>query len=277
MPLCAAVYDTLQTHDEVEGISLLCCGRILSFEADGAPLREVNDAQMIDHFIRSSITRVVAACPNCARTLRELLETDPRTASVEVIALPRVLADLGYVIDGAAASELLFGDKNAPLVLYPHNSCPDRDRGEFAGGLWDLLPEGYRDPAHKSKRSMCCGSIMRAAGRHDEADRLARRHGEKARELGANAIVTACASCAFQLNSSQKNVPVVHFLELLYQWCVDWNNTAPWMKLRFLFDETTNEAQRLEEHRTRQFMGLGDGKGSDRENADNGEPAKIQG
>lgn len=257
MPLCAAVYDTLREIGEVDGISLLCCGRILSFEEDGDHLRKVNDAQMIEHLVRSSVARIVTACPNCTKALRAILQEDERTASIELVALPRLLADRGYAIDGATAAELILGDADAPLVLSPHDSCPDRDWGDYASGLRDLLPAGYRDPKHNRNHSLCCGSLMRAANRPEEADKLARRNGEEAVEVGAHAIVTACMSCAFQLNVAQDLVPVVHFLELLYQWRVDWASAPWWMKLRFLFDETDREAQRERLRRDRLYAGLG--------------------
>ena len=45
-------------------------------------------------------------------------------------------------------------------------------------------------------------------------------------------------SCAFQLNMAQKHLPAVHFLELLYDWRINWAGVGLWMKVRFLFDET---------------------------------------
>ena len=44
-------------------------------------------------------------------------------------------------------------------------------------------------------------------------------------------------SCAFLLSKEQHEVPVFHYLELLYDWRINWENTPPYMTLRFLFDE----------------------------------------
>ncbi len=38
VPLVSAVYDTLVERGAVDGISLLCCGKILSYEVDGDEL-----------------------------------------------------------------------------------------------------------------------------------------------------------------------------------------------------------------------------------------------
>ena len=256
MPLVSAVYDTLLERGAVDGISLLCCGKILSYEANGADLMKSFQVQLCDHLAGTGIERIVAACPNCVKALREGLALDERCAHIEVVVLPRVMADLGYRIDRATAALLVKGDASAPLVLCTHDSCPDRDRGEFADGLRDLLPEdSFVEPAHARRRSLCCGSSPRAAGKFEAADKIARKNGEEAVAAGADAIVTACMSCVFQLNMSQPFVQTLHFLELLYSWRVDWARVGAWMKYRFLFDETLGVVR--EGGSERSFKGLG--------------------
>ncbi|MCI8468848.1 MAG: (Fe-S)-binding protein [Eggerthellaceae bacterium] len=242
MPLVSAVHDTLLDAGSVDGISLLCCGRILSFEEGGDVLRASFDERMRLALRAAGVRRIVAACPNCAEALRGLLDEKGLGDEVEVVALPAELARLGYRVDRDTAALLVKGDAEAPLVLAAHDSCPDRARGEFADGMRALLPEGLCvEPAHSRARSLCCGSLLRAAGKFDAADKLARRNGEEAGEAGADALVTACLSCAFQLNAAQ-DVPAVHFLELLYAWRVNWGAAAQWMKIRFLFEETLGVA-----------------------------------
>ena len=109
---------------------------------------------------------------------------------------------------------------------------------EFAEGLRALLPEGsIREAEHNRKRSFCCGSLLRAAGKPEKGAEQSRKHGEEAVAAQADAIVTACMSCTFLLSKEQHDVPVFHYLELLYDWRIDWENTPPYMTLRFLFDE----------------------------------------
>lgn len=240
LPLVSAVYDTLRQQGLADGISLLCCGKILSYEPDGDAKRASFESQLVERLLETKITRIVAACPNCVKALRAAFEADERMAAhpVEVLALPCELARVGYKVDARTAALLVKGDADAQVRLCTHDSCPDRDFGEFADGLRALLPEGlWVDPAHARKRSLCCGSLPRAAGKFEAADKLAHRNGEEAIEVEADAIVTACLSCAFQLTYCQPHVQVVHYLELLYSWRIDWSLTGGLMKLRFLFDE----------------------------------------
>lgn len=270
MPLVEAAYDTLAQAGEVDGFSPLCCGKILSYEPDGAALRASFEQEFREHIARTGIERIVAACPNCVKALRALLAAEERTAAIEVVPLPKVFARLGYKLDEPTVARLLKGDENADVLLCPHDSCPDRDTGEFAEATRALMDEDfYVDPAHNRSRSICCGSLPRAAGKFEAADRCALRNLEEAQEVCADAMLTACMSCAFQLNMAQKQLPAVHFLELLYDWRIDWNATEMWMKLRFLFDDTLGVIEEAEEVRAagspceavtetgRTFAGLG--------------------
>ena len=63
----------------------------------------------------------------------------------------------------------------------PHDSCPDKKTGEFADGLRALMPEELLVEGEKvRKRSVCCGSLARAAGKTELADSQAREHGHDA-------------------------------------------------------------------------------------------------
>lgn len=239
MPLVEAVYATLFEAGEVDGFSPLCCGKILSYEPDGDELRASFEREFRDRIAKTNIGRIVAACPNCVKALRDLLAAEERTAGIEVVPLPKVFADLGYKLDKAIVARLLKGDENASVLLCPHDSCPDRETGEFAEYTRALMDDAlYADPAHNRTRSICCGSLPRAAGRFDAADKCAMCNLGEAQEVAADAMLTACMSCAFQLNMVQKQMPAVHFLELLYDWRVPWDATEAWMKLRFLFEDT---------------------------------------
>lgn len=256
VPLVAAVYETLREVSAVDGVSLLCCGKILPYEPDGDAVRASFEVQLRDHVAESGIKRIVAACPNCVRALRDAFAGDARLDGVEIVALPQVMAEAGYRIDAGTAAQLIKGDAEKPVVLCTHDSCPDREAGEFADGLRALLPEGlWVDPAHCRARSICCGSLPRAAGKFEAADRCAARNGEEAVDAGADAIVAACMSCVFQLNMAQSSVQAVHFLELLYSWRIDWSSVGAWMKLRFLFDDTMGVVESEGSGRAYQSLG----------------------
>lgn len=253
MPLVGAVYDLLRNAGEVDGISVLCCGKILSYEEDGAAVREAFESQLRDHIALMQPERIICACPNCVRALREALALDPRTKDVRLVALPEALANVGYQLDPRICARLIKGSEEAPVLLCPHDSCPDREWGAFADGLRALLPDGlWKDPEHCRKCSVCCGSLPRAAGKLEQADKCANLCGEESEAVGADAIVTACMSCTFQLNMAQSFVQCVHYLELLFDWRIDWQRVGAWMKQRFLFEDTPGQ----ETDGERAFAGL---------------------
>ncbi len=242
MPLVPAVHDLLHKAGAVDGISILCCGKILSYEEDGAQVREAFECQLRDHIALMQPERIVCACPNCVRALREALSLDSRTKDVQLVALPEVLADLGYRLDAQTCARMIKGSVDAPVLLCPHDSCPDREWGAFADGLRALLPEGcWQDPEHCRNRSVCCGSLPRAAGKTAQADKCAHLCGQESQAVGADAIVCACMSCTFQLNMAQPYLQCVHYLELLFSWRIDWSRVGAWMKLRFLFEDTPGQ------------------------------------
>lgn len=265
LPLVQAVYDLLREAGEVDGVSLLCCGKILSYEPDGAQVRANFESQLRDRVAACSVERIVTACPNCTKALRDAFAGDERTASIEVTPLPVILADLGYRIDAETAAAMVVaempdaaeadGAARGSVALCPHDSCPDRDAGEFAEGLRALLPADMTVEAeHNRKKSFCCGSLVRAMGKFEAADKQARRHGEEAVTAGAAALVTACVSCTYQLSVAQSQVPVYHYLELLYNWRINWHYVDAYMKLRFLFDEALGVTE--QKASSRAFVGL---------------------
>ena len=254
LPLVQAVYDLLKGAERVTGISLVCCGKILDFEPDGKAVRAAHEVQMREHIIEAGVKRIVTACPNCVKALRSLLAADERTSEVEVVPLSVELAEMGYRVDAevarrmvAAATPESGAASGEELRLAPHDSCPDRDTGEFAESVRQLLPDGaVCETKHNRRKSFCCGNLLRAAGKPDRALEQSRRHGQEALEARADALVTVCMSCAFLLSKQQKDVPVFHYLELLYDWRIDWDGMPPYMTLRFLFDEPsqTEESRR---------------------------------
>lgn len=267
LPLVAAAYDLLKKHEVVQGISVLCCGKILSYEPNGQVLRDAFEADLRDHVAKAGIKRMVCACPNCVKALREAFANDARTRDIELSVLPQVLADLGYRLDPKTCAALIKGNMDENVLLCTHDSCPDREYGDFARGLRALMPNDlWVDPAHAYNRSICCGSLPRAAGKFEQADRCAQKNGEEAQAVHADAIVTACMSCTFQLNMAQPYVQCVNYLELLFNWRVDWGSVGAWMKLRFLFNETLGAVEADDGGRT--FAGLGDP-------CDTGDPTKA--
>lgn len=255
LPLVKAVDDLLEGAGRVDGMSLLCCGKILQWEPDGDQLRAAFEQQFRDRIAETGIERIVAACPNCVQALRNLLAQEERTAGIQVVPLVNELVEMGYRIDpdvaaGVARQDARIGD-DEPVVFCAKDSCPDRETGEFAEGLRALMPEGmWVDPEHNRSKSVCCGSRPRAAGRIDAAVKSCMKNHEEARAAGANALVTSCMSCTFLLSVLMPDLPVYHYLELLYDYRIPWEYSDQYMKLRFLFDSAlgTREFYGLDEH-----------------------------
>ena len=242
MPLVQSVYDLLHGAGEVDGVSLLCCGKILEYEGDGGVQRAAFEQEFRNHIAQTGIKRIVAACPNCVRALRKLLAVDEATAGIEVVPLPRVLVDMGYTVDPETAASVVYADgrieEGTPITFCPKDSCPDRATGEFADSLREIMAgNALVEPKFARKRSYCCGSRPRAAGHYDLGDKMARRHGTHAKEVDANALVTPCISCTFSIMGAGCEVPVFHYLELLFGWNIPWYLAEGYMKLRFLFDD----------------------------------------
>lgn len=247
-------YATLAGAGEADGISLLCCGKLLAFEPEADTICPAFEANLCDALAAIGVKRIIAACPNCAAELRRVMAKDERTATIEVAALPEVLASCGAAIDGAAA-EAFFERNGIPFAgaspkLAVHDSCPDRKDGLFAHGTRALLPADLVvEMEHNRASSRCCGSLAKAAGKVEAATRQAERRGAEGASAGADAIVTACMSCASQLSSFQTELPVIHYLELLYDERIDWATLPPYLQVRFLFETHAGK---------RDFCGLAD-------------------
>lgn len=252
LPLVQAVYDLLAEAGQADGISLLCCGKILAYEGDGGVARAAYEQQFREHIVQTGIKRIIAACPNCVESLRGLLEADEATEGIQVVPLPTLLVEMGYRVDPQVAVDMARQDERVTSdipVFCVKDSCPDRATGEFADALRAIMPEELIvEPAHARKKSICCGSKVRAAGKLDAAEKCSLLHGEEARAAGASALVTACMSCTYLLSTLQKDVPVFHYLELLYNWRIGWDWADQYMKLRFLFDDALG---------AREFTGIG--------------------
>jgi Fe-S oxidoreductase len=257
IPLVDAVYKTLLADGLCDGISVLCCGKILSYEDDGVAKRAAFEHTFVQHVIDAGIESIICACPNCIQAMHQAFSTELETAHIEILVLPQVLADAGYRVDSDKASKILLGEEMRTARLCVHDSCPDRNYGDFADGIRDILPNNlWVDPSHCRRRSVCCGSLPRAAGKYEQANKCAKVNVQEALDVNADAIVTSCISCALQLSAVQRDIPTVHYLELLYNWRIDWDNACAWMKTRFLFEDSLGIEDK---ESTRKFVELKSG------------------
>ncbi|NHM15576.1 hypothetical protein GMI69_02665 [Eggerthellaceae bacterium zg-887] len=244
--LVAVLADYLAGAGTATSTSLLCCGKILDYEEDGRRRRDAFDERLRKAVAKAGVRRFVVACPNCAAALRRAFEGVDDAP--EVAALPRVLAEMGCRIDEDAVRRVLAAKgfslpEGRSVRLWVHDSCPDRGVGDFARGVRALLPEGSVANDDPAQAAGCCGSTARAAGKEQAALAAGRRRAETAADAGADALVTACMSCAASLTTAQDDLPVIHYLELLCDYPLDWRALARPMALRFLLeDDEASEA-----------------------------------
>ncbi|MDR2716146.1 MAG: hypothetical protein LBB46_05325 [Coriobacteriaceae bacterium] len=234
--LAGELFDDLRERGLVDGVTLLCCGKILAF-GEGAPAaKPAFQEELMGGLASHGVERIVAACPNCVAELEALFRAEG--SGIAVVPLSEVLAQAGFKVTveelAARLGEGGRGDATMPVAAV-HDACPDRATGRFASSVRALFaPEALVEKAHYQERSFCCGSLANAAGHPDVAQSQALQHGAEACEAHAAALVVYCMSCARFLGTLQDSVPVFHYLELLFNKSIDWENLSTDCELRFL-------------------------------------------
>lgn len=229
--LLDSVYRTLRSRGIVDGVTLQCCGRILEFVPGAEDELSAFRERLMEALKASGIRRIVAACPNCCAYLEKQIEE--AGLAIEVIPLPEVLEEAGCTLTLPSF---------APTPLAVHDSCPDRKRGRFARALRALIPPEDRvEMLHDRTHSRCCGSKTLARGDESAARKMAVNRLDEARSVGGEGVVTACMSCASLLSACSEDMPVFHYLELLYGQRIPWRETPPMLSVRFMLDEGSPE------------------------------------
>ncbi|MDR3036838.1 MAG: (Fe-S)-binding protein [Coriobacteriales bacterium] len=246
--LTLAVYEYLREAGEVDGLSVICCGKVLDFVAtpgECAAYAGVVAARLAAH----GVTRIVTACPNCYQAYTALAgdgcggqegrlsradASDTSTAPpfssatstscrIEVLAVSEVLARRG----------VRFGPSEAtPFTsVCVHDSCPSRTDGVFAHSVRSLF-EGVelREMAHSQTRARCCGQgKLLPLGHPEQSKDLANERLAESAATGAECLVTYCTNCAQVLRGASQ--PSYHYLELLFGIHIDWDAvTIAWQK-----------------------------------------------
>lgn len=225
------------------GISVLCCGEILKYEPEGELVRATHERQLVESLLAHKVKRIITACPNCFRALRDCIEVALGSLEIEVLALPEVLHEAGLSITEEAIAQKVNQAvaetsqiQECPSVTI-HDSCPDRALGYFAEGVRQLLPpNSVKEMKSNRKTSLCCGAPLRAMGDDDIADTMAQKRIAQAAATEAELIVTVCINCAQRLTWMSNGIEVCHYLELLYKHPIAWDALPPYMNQRYLFE-----------------------------------------
>jgi Fe-S oxidoreductase len=202
-----------------------CCGHDLLWEGDlegFQALAELNAALIRD----SGATRVVTACPECARALKIDYPVHGIDLGVEVLHLTELLPVLncpggslaparnadkcqGSMVEGADAGADWTSERNGasptcvtfqdPCRLGRHLGVYDAPRQVIKGLGLELVEM----PRHR-ENALCCGTNgwthCGAANKQIQADRL-----REAQSTGAGVLVTACLKCQIHFRCAMQD------------------------------------------------------------------------
>lgn len=199
--LTRQVYDVLRESGACGGMAVKCCGKPL---AQLGLTQRADDVarRLLASFRAHKVRELIVACPGCYYELRPLLLPAG-------IRLRTVYEALGPVTSGT-------GDARVYAV---HDSCPDRFEGIFGRQVRELLAaNGFKlaELAHSGKDTQCCGSGgMVSHFRPDLTEGLVNGRLAEARQAGADALVSYCASCAAKFAGAAIGLEATHSLSLL--------------------------------------------------------------
>lgn len=233
--LAASTYRLLRDAGVVDGISLVCCGKLLRYEPDAGNVVASYESDFIEDCRRHGVRDIVCACPNCYDTISRMFQAGD-VDDISVTALPEAM--LGVGADGMIARQTVM--EGVPAL---HDSCPDRRYGVFASSVRKLLPEDmYTEMGHNRSSSHCCGSRVRASGHEEKARECAARRVDEARESGGCGVITYCMSCASWL-SANSDADIYHYLELVFDTRVEWGDLPDHLSLRLLVGDVPTEVR----------------------------------
>ena len=101
------------------------------------------------------------------------------------------------------------------LLLRP-SSVMKTDDAENPRMIEDLIKAAGAEPVVYGMRNECCGGYVTLEDRA-LSEKQSRAVYESAKNAGAEALVTACPLCRYNLVKNGANVPVLYFTELLHK------------------------------------------------------------
>jgi Fe-S oxidoreductase len=216
-----------------------CCGSPLI--SHGRPDRaRVLRHRIVEQCRAAGIRRVLTVCPGCGDELLSLLAQE----GIEVIPLPRLLAEAGVQVSSAAFAPTPATPTLAPApapapsaapatpTLTFFDSCHDRlqQHGIPIRRLFARLPSV--ELAHHCRNTLCCGAGGGVSSFDaDISDRRLEHLLGEAADAGAGALVTTCPTCTYTFAYKRllgSTTPVLahldchHYLEYVFETPIDW-------------------------------------------------------
>nr|WP_122012271.1 CoB--CoM heterodisulfide reductase iron-sulfur subunit B family protein [Maliibacterium massiliense] len=215
-----------------------CCGGVYPMAKDeiATKLSSVRALKSARALGRDLVT-MCSACHNVIKQVNHAVQTDedmaakvnnymadetPYHGETRVLHFLEVLRDVvGFDQVKAAVKAPLAGQRIAPyygcLLLRP-GKVMAMDNPEKPTIMEDLLRALGAEPVTYPERNECCGGYVTL---EDPALARARSSAvvESAKEHGAQAIITACPLCLYNLkkHAGEAGLPVLYFTELLAQ------------------------------------------------------------
>jgi NADPH-dependent glutamate synthase beta subunit-like oxidoreductase len=196
------VYDELRRHYRGTGVLMYCCGApvgLLGMDDEFALARET----ILCMAESVGAEELIAACPDCARTLQACL------GELKITTVWELLAETWQPLR-----------QHEGAVVSVHDSCRARGEPGIRTAVRRLLADGggtVEEIEYAGERARCCG----LRGMIDEVDAdLSRDIARRCAAESALPMVTYCAGCQMALAGSGKEA--IHILDFLL--ASDWQD-----------------------------------------------------
>ncbi|MBO8126348.1 MAG: FAD-binding oxidoreductase [Firmicutes bacterium] len=157
----------------------------------------------IEQIKKRGIKKLIASCPGCWVTLahhyKEWAEKLGIDWDVEVVHLSQ------YTIEKIKEGKLKF-KKPVEKILTWHDPCHIGRHGKIYEEPRESIASvpGVKlvEMKHNRENALCCGSVLTRIGATAASDKLGDMRVREANEVGADALVTTCPCCEFQLRAA---------------------------------------------------------------------------
>lgn len=196
-----------------------CCGTpmLVAGKPDDFELVFRNNVEQIK---KHGIKTLVISCPGCWVAFSHHYPTWARKLGIELGFEVKHLSEL--TDEMIREGRLKFKNEVNRTVTW-HDSCHIGRHG----GIYDAPRDTLRaipglkleEMASNRENALCCGSVLTRISKPDVSDRLAAMKLDEATATGAEAVVSTCPCCTFQLRvggaSTGRDIPVEDFAGLV--------------------------------------------------------------
>jgi len=192
-----------------------CCG-VPFFVAGKMEEFEKAVRHNLEQLKARGVKKLVISCPGCwvafAHYYRHWAPKFGIEFDLEVEHISETTANL-------IREDKLHFKKEIPQKLTWHDPCHIGRHGGIYEAPREVIKAipgvEYQDMAHNRENGLCCGSVLTRISNPEVSNRIAKSRVAEAEEIGADAILTTCPCCEFQLRVGAKEngqqVPIRDF------------------------------------------------------------------